>query len=192
MIIIDDKIVSDELKDKYFVCNLSACKGACCVEGESGAPLDMDELDEMEDNYETVKPYLTPEGIAAIENQGHFVLDSTDGVFKTPLIEGTGACAYVNYKNGIAYCGIEKAWLDKKSEFRKPVSCHLYPVRISKYDGFEAVNYEQWDICNPACENGAQLKVPVYKFVKEALIRKYGEEFYRQLEAAIEFSEKNG
>jgi hypothetical protein len=190
MIIIDDKIVSEELKDKHFVCNLSACKGACCVEGDSGAPLDFDELDVMENIYEKVKSYITQEGIAAIENQGHFILDNEDGVMKTPLIEGTGACAYVNYKNGTAYCGIERAWIDKKIDFRKPVSCHLYPVRITKHKDFEAVNYERWDICNPACSQGDELKVPIYKFVKEALIRKYGEDFYAALEASIKFSEE--
>lgn len=191
MIVIDDKIVSEELKTKHFVCNLSACKGACCVEGDSGAPLDFDEIDVMENIYEKVKPYITQEGITAIENQGNFILDKEDGVMKTPLIEGTGACAYVNYKNGIAHCGIERAWLDKKIEFRKPVSCHLYPVRITKHKDFEAVNYERWDICNPACSQGAELKVPIYKFVKEALIRKYGEEFYAALEASFQYSDNN-
>ena len=190
MIAIDNKIISEELKDKHFVCNLAACKGACCVEGDGGAPIELDEMDEMEEIQEKVKSYLTPEGIEAIEKQGPFVLDKEDGIMKTPLVNGK-ACAYVNYKNGITYCGIEKAWQEKKIDFRKPISCHLYPVRITKLQDMDALNYEQWDICNPACVHGENLKVPIYKFTKEALIRKYGEAFYQTLEATIAFMEKD-
>lgn len=190
MIAIDNKIISEELKDKHFVCNLAACKGACCVEGDGGAPLDFDELDIIEDILEDVKPYLTPEGIEAIEKHGPFDLDKEDGIMKTTLVDGK-ACAFVNYKNGITYCGIEKAWQEKKIDFRKPVSCHLYPVRITKLNDMDALNYEQWNICNPACKHGEELKIPIYKFAKEALIRKYGEDFYNTLEATINFMESN-
>lgn len=186
MIIIDDKIISEDIKDQYFTCDLAKCKGACCVEGDSGAPLDFDELDILEDEKLLAKvfPYLTTEGKKSIEEKGPFYLDEEDGVMKVVLKEDK-ACAFVNYKNGIAYCGIEKAWLDKKIDFRKPVSCHLYPIRIKKNEHFEAVNYEEWNICRPACEKGKETKLAVYKFAKQALIRKYGEEFYAQLEATI-------
>lgn len=192
MIVIDNKLISDDIKDKHFVCDLAKCKGACCVEGDSGAPIDIDEMEIMEDEQflETVFPYLTDEGRKAIENQGPFYLDEEVGEMKVTL-KNDNACAFVNYKNGNTYCGIEKAWLEKKVSFRKPVSCHLYPIRIEKYEAYDAVNYEQWDICNPACSHGESLQVPIYKFTKEALIRKYGENFYAELEATIQHMENN-
>jgi len=178
---IHNKIVSEDLLEESFVCDLHACKGACCVEGDTGAPLDESELKIMDEIYEDVKPYLMPEGI--LELQKHrYVWEDEDQKWKTPLIQG-GPCAWVNYDNGVAVCGIEKAYLDGKVDFKKPVSCHLYPVRITQYKNFEAVNYERWNICKAACKNGNKLKVPVFRFVKEALIRKYGEEFYNVLEA---------
>lgn len=191
MIAIDNKLISDDIKDKHFVCDLAKCKGACCVEGDSGAPLEFDELDVMEDEFllEQVKPYLTQEGIDAIENNGPFYLDEEDGVMKVSL-KSDNACAFANYKNGTAYCGIEKAWLDKKIDFRKPVSCHLYPIRIQSYPEYDALNYEEWDICSPACTNGSKLQVPIYKFCKEALIRKYDIDFYEKLETTIKHLEK--
>jgi hypothetical protein len=181
VIIIDDKIVSDDLLEENFVCDLNACKGACCVEGDTGAPLEESELKILDDIYERVKPYLTPQGIAVLENE-RYMWEEEDGKYKTALIEN-GPCAYVNYDNGIAVCGIEKAFLDGKVDFKKPVSCHLYPVRISKKKDFEAVNYERWNICKAACKNGNKLKVPVFKFVKDALIRKYGDDFYLALDS---------
>lgn len=189
MIAIDNKLISDDLAEVKFVCDLSRCKGACCVEGDSGAPLEFDELDQIEDNYDIISEYITEEGKSAIEAHGHFDLDKEDGTMKTTLINNK-ACAYVNYKDGISYCGIEKAWLEKRIDFRKPVSCHLYPVRITKHADFEAVNYEEWDICAPACDNGNKLQIPVYQFVKQALIRKYGVSFYEQLAGAIAFKNK--
>lgn len=191
MIAIDDKLISEDIKDKHFVCDLAKCKGACCVEGDSGAPLEFDELDILEDEdfLAAVAPYLTKEGLQAIDENGPFYLDEEVGQMKVILKEDK-ACAFVNYKNGIAYCGIEKAWMDKKISFRKPISCHLYPIRIQKFEDYDAVNYESWEICNPACSHGESLQVPVYKFTKEALIRKYGVDFYAQLEATIAHLEK--
>jgi hypothetical protein len=191
MIVIDNKLISDDIKDKLFVCDLAKCKGACCVEGDSGAPIDMDEMEILEDEdfLKTVFPYITEEGRKAIEEKGPFYLDEEVGEMKVTL-KDDDACAFVNYKNGIAHCGIEKAWMDKKVAFRKPVSCHLYPIRIQSFPEYDAVNYESWDICSPACSHGESLKVPVYKFTKEALIRKYGAEFYEKLEATIEHLEK--
>ena len=181
MISIHNKIVSEDLLEESFVCDLNACKGACCVEGDTGAPLEKSELKILDEIYQDVKPYLIPEGILELEKR-KYMWEEEDQKWKTPLIQN-GPCAYVNYDKGVAVCGIEKAYLDGKVDFRKPVSCHLYPVRISQYKTFEAVNYERWNICKAACKNGSKLKVPVFRFVKEALIRKYGEEFYNVLEA---------
>ena len=183
MIEIDNTLISENLLDKKFVCDLTACKGACCVEGDSGAPLEDHETKEMEKAYPIVKPYMTEAGIKAVEEQGTWVVDS-DGDKVTPLVGGDKECAFTGFDNGIAYCTIEKAWKDGKLKFRKPVSCHLYPVRITKYKTFDAVNYETWDICKPACACGKKLDVPVYKFVKDALIVKYGKKWYAQLEEA--------
>lgn len=191
MIIIDNILISEEIVEEQFVCDLNACKGACCVEGESGAPLDDEELKLLPQAFEAAKEYMTPEGIKTIEEQG---LYTDDKGWKTPLVGGKGGpCAYVNYDdNGITYCSIEKAWSAGKTAFRKPVSCHLYPIRINKTHDVEFVNYDEWDICDPACKLGASLKVPVYKFTKEALIRKYGQEFYDTLEATIEYMKTGG
>lgn len=183
MIQIDDTIVSLEVLQEEFVCDLSACKGACCVEGDSGAPLEEEELDILAQDFPNIKPYLRPEGVRAIEAQGTSIKDS-DGDWVTPLRDGK-ECAYTVFaENGTAMCGIELAWKDGKTAFRKPVSCHLYPVRTKRYPTFEAVNYARWQICSDACSLGQQLKVPVYKFLKEALIRKYGASWYEALEEA--------
>ena len=179
MIQVQDKIISSDIFEKQFVCDLNACKGACCVEGDSGAPLLKEEKKILEDIYHKVKPYMRKEGITALENQGVGVYDS-DGDLTTPLVNN-GECAFVTYENGISKCTIEKAYLDGKIDFRKPISCHLFPIRIKEYRDFDALNYEEIKICKPACECGEKLKVPVYAFLKEPLIRKYGEVWYKQL-----------
>lgn len=181
MIAIEDKLISDDLVDKHFVCNLTSCKGACCLKGDAGAPLEEEELSLLEDHFEDYKPYLREEGINTIKTVGHYVHDFDDDAFKTP-ITGDGACVYYCYEDGIGRCGVEKAFEAGAITFKKPISCHLYPVRIKKYVGFEAVNYDSWKICDPACALGDELKIPVYEFVKEALIRKYGPDFYYALE----------
>lgn len=193
MIIIDDKIVSNDVLEKQFVCDLVKCKGACCVQGDGGAPLEESEKALLPEIYDEVKPYLTDEGIATIEEKGFFTKDETDGVYVTPLRDSDTACAYVNFDdNGITYCGIEKAFEAGKIPFQKPVSCHLYPIRTTKYADFEAVNYEKWEICSPACKLGDHLKVPVYQFLKTPLIRKFGEEFYTALEATAKHEKPTG
>ena len=184
MIEIGKTLVSDDVVAKQFVCDLNACKGACCVHGDSGAPLEDEETEILEKIYDDIKPYLTKEGQEAIKKQGHWLIDS-DGDKVTPLVDGNKECAYTIFENGMALCGIEKAWKDGKSKFRKPISCHLYPVRITKYKQFDAVNYDKWDICKPACACGEKLQVPVYRFVKDALIRKYGKEWYGELEEKV-------
>jgi hypothetical protein len=184
MIVIGDTVISDDIADKFFVCNLQKCKGACCVEGDLGAPLEVDELKTMEEIYETVKPYMSKEGIDAIENQGVYIKD-WEGDFSTPTIKDR-ECAYAIWENGFLKCAIEKAYYDKKVDFKKPISCHLYPIRISHYEHYDALNYDRWHICNDACHHGSDLGVPLYKFLKEPLIRKYGEDWYKELEEKIE------
>lgn len=181
MIAIDNSLVSEDLLDKHFVCDLSKCKGACCVEGDAGAPLEDKEVEKLEEIFEDIKPYLREEGILAILQNGTSVQDPSDNEWVTPLVNNS-ECAYVVFENGITKCGIEKAWKDGISDFRKPVSCHLYPIRITSYKSYDAVNYDKWDICAPACDLGKELKVPVYQFAKDSLIRKYGENWYKDLE----------
>ena len=173
-------IFSEEILERDFVCNLSACKGNCCIDGDAGAPLSAEETKIMEEIYPKVKPYLRPEGIAAIEAQGTWV-KGEDGDFETTLIEGKD-CAYVIFDGATALCGIEQAYNEGLVSWKKPVSCHLYPIRVKDFSEFTAVNYDKWDICNDACTLGKELQVPVYKFVKEALVRKFGEDWYLELE----------
>ena len=178
MIQIDDKLISEEIFSEEFVCNLTKCKGACCVEGDVGAPLDKDELEILDGIFDKIKPYLTAEGIKALEEQGTWTTDPMDGMYVTPMVEGR-ECAYVTFdEKGITKCGIEKAYEDGAVDWQKPISCHLYPIRITEYSSFTALNYHEWSVCSDACTLGRELQVPVYKFLKTPLIRKYGEEFY--------------
>ena len=183
MIQVEDKIISLDVFEKHFVCDLNACKGACCVEGDSGAPLLKEEEKILDEIYEKVKPYMRKEGITEIENHGVAVYDA-DGDLTTPLVNNC-ECAFVTFENGITKCTIEKAYLDDKIEFKKPISCHLFPIRIKEYRTFDAVNYEKIKICKPACECGRELEIPVYAFLKEPLIRKYGEVWYKELLEAV-------
>ncbi len=185
MIVIDNTVISDDIAEQFFVCELTKCKGACCVEGDLGAPLALDELPVLEEIYPKVKPYLNQKGIEAIEKQGLYEQDS-DGDFVTTTVNGR-ECAYAIYdQKGILKCGIEQAFLDGKINFRKPISCYLYPIRITQYDHFDALNYDRWHICNPACHHGRELGVPLYKFLKDPLITKYGNAWYEELVNKIE------
>jgi len=176
-------IVSEDIVDKEFVCNLSACKGICCVEGEAGAPLDKEETEILESIYPKIKPYLRKEGVEAIEQQGTSIT-SLFSELETPLVNGS-ECAYLTFDDkNTALCGIELAYNKGDVSWKKPISCHLYPIRIKDYSEFSAVNYHKWGICDDACSLGKELKVPVYKFAKEALIRKFGEDWYIELEEA--------
>ncbi|MEJ8590730.1 DUF3109 family protein [Riemerella anatipestifer] len=192
MIQIEDKLISEDLFSEEFVCNLNKCKGACCIEGDAGAPLEQSEVKILEDIYPKIKNYLRPEGIKAIEEQGTSVEDF-EGDLVTPLIDNRD-CAYVIFdENGITKCGIEKAYEEGAIDWQKPISCHLYPIRITEYSTFTAFNYHEWKICSDACALGKELKVPVYKFLKTPLIRKYGEGFYQTLtEAAEEYKRAFG
>lgn len=182
MIEIDNILISDEVVKAQFVCDLIKCKGGCCEDGDAGAPLSKEETQILNDNFETLKPYLTKEGLEEIEKKGKYYYDKTFG-WVTPTIDGK-ICAYGYYdKKGIIKCGIEQAYLDGKISWKKPLTCHLYPIKTKKTKTYELVNYEPREtLCNPACKLGKKLQVPVYVFLKEALIRKYGEEFYSVLE----------
>jgi len=174
-------LVSEDIIKEDFVCNLSACKGACCVDGDAGAPLEEAESKIIDSIYPIVKTYLRKAGVKAIERQGKFI-QNKDGEFETPLIDGAD-CAYVTFdKNNIALCAFEEAYNQGDISWKKPISCHLYPVRVKTFSEFSAVNYHHWHICDDACLLGKELQVPVFKFVKDALIRKFGKDWYKQLE----------
>jgi Protein of unknown function (DUF3109) len=193
LIAIDNILISDEVVSEQFVCDLSKCKGGCCEDGDSGAPLTNEELECLRDYIEDIKPYLTPEGLKTLEKDGLYKYDQEFG-WVTPTIGGR-MCAYgFRDQQGIIKCGIEQAYMEKKIAWKKPISCHLFPVKItrSKRQNQEYVNYEpRQDLCKAACKLGGKLKVPVYIFLKEALIRKYGNDFYNTLEATAAHIKKD-
>lgn len=184
MILLDNTVISDDIAEKFFVCDISKCKGACCVEGDAGAPLDKEEIPILAEIYEQVKPYMSEAGIKAVEKKGLYEVDM-DGDLATTIIDNK-ECAYAIYdEKNVLKCAIEQAYLDKKITWKKPISCHLYPIRIKQYGDYEALNYDRWSICSDACKLGESLAVPVYKFLKEPLIRKYGEKWYSNLEKEV-------
>ena len=177
---IDDTLISEEIISEEFVCNISKCKGKCCVSGSAGAPLEKGETKILEKLYNKISPFLSKKGRMAIKKQGNYVI-GFDGDLETPLIENK-ECAYTVFdKGGVAQCGIEKAYNNGAIKWNKPISCHLYPIRVNKYPTFTAVNYHEWSVCDSACSLGAELKVPVYKFVKNALVRKFGKKWFKKL-----------
>lgn len=183
MLEIDNKLISLDVFERKFVCDLTACKGACCVEGDAGAPLTMEEVDILEEELEKIKPFMRSEGIEMVEKTGVFYMDD-DNEPVTTLVNGK-ECAFVRFDDkGTALCSVEDAYNQGVISFKKPISCHLYPIRVAKYRNFEAVNYNEWHICKPACNCGAKLNVPVYKFLKEPIIRKWGQSFFNELEIA--------
>ena len=179
MIQLEDKIISIDIFNKYFLCDLKSCKGACCVEGDAGAPISSEEERELKKILNDIKPYMNEEGIKAIEANGVAVLDA-DNDLTTTLVNNK-ECAFSFKEKGIVKCSIERAYNDGKITFKKPISCHLFPIRTTTYKDFEAINYEQIKICKSACECGNKLKVPLYIFLKEPLIRKYGKDWYGEL-----------
>lgn len=185
MIIIENTLISELLAERNFVCDLSKCKGACCVDGDAGAPLTEEEAGLLEDLFPLYKEYMTPESIAAVEKNGFFYIDKDNDIL-TSLLEGQ-QCVYVYHEDDIAKCAIEKAFNEGKISFPKPISCHLYPVRISVFKDVDALNYHEWSVCKAACELGDKLNTPVYQFLKDALIRKYGSNWYQYLTEAIQF-----
>ncbi len=205
MLAIGEALIHDDVLKESFTCDLNRCKGGCCVAGDAGAPLLEEELDMLNRVYEKVKPYMTPEGIKTIEKEGKYVYDKDDREYVTPLIVRTKAqkeklrlskdrnenaradlkeCAYTYFDKGIALCGIEKAYSEGKIEFKKPLSCHLYPIRITRANGYDSLVYDRWEVCSPACDLGKLTKIPVYEFVSAALLRKYGQSWLTELRTA--------
>lgn len=184
MILIEDILVSQELFKNNFKCKLDSCRGACCWEGDYGAPLEDQEIENIQGSLDKVLPLLPAKSQSLIKKDGVWV-NYKNGSFKgTPLLED-GACAFLSLNSeGIAQCSIEKAYEDKTIDFQKPISCHLYPVRVNKdeHTNFEALNYDVWDICSAACKYGDEEKIPVFRFTKKAIIRKYGQKFYNIME----------
>lgn len=186
MVQIGEVLVSFDIFEKKFCCDLDCCKGICCIEGDYGAPLSEGEIEKLRKNYVNVRSYMKPEGCEAVALQG-FAVKDCDNEWTTPLIAGR-ECAFAIEEGGSCWCAVEKAWTEGKSDFRKPESCHLYPIRIACYAGFEALNYHKWKVCQGAVLRGEKEGIPLYRFLKEALIARYGEEWYEELEyAAAEY-----
>ena len=193
MLIIEDKLISLDLLESRFSCAIEQCKGACCIAGDMGAPLEEEEIDVLNEVLDKLKPYLSPEGRSVLEEGVSRHYEDLDGP-GTPLMKN-GACAFVRIdQNGIAQCTIEEAYNNGDIDFKKPISCHLYPIRVktNKERDFEALNYDRWDICHAACNKGKRENIKVYEFGKDALIRKFGQEFYHALEEADAHYQKSG
>jgi len=188
LIAIDSVLISEDVVEAQFVCDLSKCKGGCCEDGDAGAPLTGEELDEIRNAYEKVKDLIPKEGLQEIERTGLYRYDKEFG-WVTPTVNG-GICAYgFRDEKGIIKCSFEEAYNRGTIPWKKPISCHLYPIKVkkSKYEGYDMMNYEPREsLCSPGCAQGKKLKVPVFRFLKEAIIRKYGLEFYEGLEAVFE------
>lgn len=180
MVEIEDKIVSEELFEEFFCCDLSLCKGICCIEGDSGAPLKIEEIDMIEDEMENIRPFMTPQGVEAVEKNGVFEVDR-DGDYTTTLVEGA-ECAFVVMEDGVALCAMEKAFRAGKSAYMKPVSCHLYPIRVKEFsNGMVGLNYHRWNVCSSAVCEGRKSGVKVYQGLQSAIERAFGTEFYGHL-----------
>jgi len=196
VIIIDNKQISDEVVETQFVCDLVKCKGGCCEVGDAGAPLEKEELKIVNEVYEKIKPYLSEASIKEIEQKGKYVYSREFGWVTPTMEKDHEICVYgIRGKDGIIKCAFEQAYYDGVIAWKKPISCHLYPITVKKgkYGDYERINYEPREhLCNPACALGEKRKVHTYEFLKEPLIRKYGEEFYAALEKAAKeyFSEK--
>ncbi len=187
MIIIGNTLLSDELYAEMFLCDLPVCHGGCCIEGDAGAPLDDHETIVLQEIFSTVRPLMIPDGIQTVEAAGTWVHD-LQGEPVTPLVKGK-QCAYVYFdENNIAKCAIERAFESGTIDFRKPISCHLYPIRVTAYPHYDALNYHRWPICDGARKKGKREGVRIYEFLKDALIRKYGQEWYEELQAYVHYT----
>jgi hypothetical protein len=185
VIVIDNVLVGDDIVEKQFVCDLAKCKGGCCEEGDAGAPLENEELNTIDDVYEIVKPYLSRASVAEIEKKGKYVFHEEFGWVTPTLGNDSEICVYgIREKGGMIKCAFEQAYYEGKIKWKKPISCHLFPIIAEKgKDGYDKMNYEpRQNLCNPACFLGKKLQVPTYQFLKEAVIRKYGEKFYEALD----------
>ncbi len=191
MLQVQDVVVSFDVLKEKFLCDLSACKGACCIEGYAGAPVELDEVEKLEEVLPLIEDELSPEARAVIDEQGVVYVDQ-EGDLVTSIVNGKD-CVFTCYDDkGCCYCAIEKAFREGKTDFMKPVSCHLYPIRVKDFGEFKGVNYNRWDVCKAAVLLGQKENLPVYKFLKEPLIRKFGAEWYEELETAVEELKKQG
>lgn len=184
MIQIRDLIISLSVFEQDFACDVAKCKGKCCEAGDSGAPLEEEEKYLIKKNFPLFKKYMQGAGVNAVESKGFFYLDDEEE-WVTTLIDGK-ECAYTYKENGIFFCAIEKAWNNQEINFRKPISCHLYPIRTKQFKNFQAVNYDQWNICSPACQNGKEKNIHLLDFLKDALVRKFGDDLYEEIKIAFQ------
>jgi len=184
MIIHGDTLISEDIFEQNFICHIDKCKGICCVEGDYGAPLEEEEIPIIQSHLEAIKPYMSVKGLEVLAKDGFYEKDK-DGDLVTTCVKKRD-CVFAISENGIYKCAIEKAYLDNKIDFHKPISCHLYPIRLSKVSEFTAINYSRWYICSAACKLGDKEKVPMYAFLKQPLIRRFGEEWYKDLEDIAE------
>lgn len=181
MIEVKDTIISDEIFEECFVCDLCRCKGICCVEGDSGAPITTEEVDKIKEILPEIWNDLLPKSKELITKQG-IAYEDYDGELVTSIVNGE-ECVFVYYdEDGICKCAIDNAFKEGRIDVQKPISCHLYPIRLKEYEKFTAVNYNRWKVCEPAVEQGNKLKVPLYKFLKEPLIRRFGEEWWNDVD----------
>lgn len=183
MIIVGNCLVSEDVVNEQFKCDLAKCKGACCVEGDSGAPLEKEEEVVIAEHFEKIKEFMDADGIDSVAQQGISVVDDFGGLVTT--CKPNNECSFVTKENGFLQCAIELANTKYEFGFQKPISCHLYPIRVSKFNDYFALNYHQWSICSAACTLGAREKLPVFKFAKTALVRRFGETWYKELEDAV-------
>jgi hypothetical protein len=190
MIAIGNTLISEEILTECFCCNIQRCMGNCCIEGDAGAPLEKEEIQILEKTIEKIKPFMSKEGAESLVATGVYTFDFYKNLV-TPLVNGK-ECVFTIFKKGIAYCAIEAAYETGEIDFQKPVSCHLYPIRISKFSDYEAVNIHKWSVCSDAWKEGKEKGIPVYKFLRKPLIRKYGEEWYNQLEVAAGIKDNQG
>jgi len=181
MIIIENTLISENILERKFVCDISKCKGECCVSGDAGAPLEEPEVIILEESYPFYKGYMTEQGVKTISKHGFYELGN-DKEYVTPLVRNGKYCAYCYFDGEIAKCAIEKAYSEGKINFKKPISCHLYPIRITSFKDVDAINYHDWHICQSACSLGEEMNIPVYKFLEEPLKRKYGKDWHKELE----------
>jgi len=184
MIIVGEALISEDILENHFACRLDKCKGACCVQGDAGAPLESAEIDILNRELAAIRPFLSSEGLKMIEDAGFSEPDPTSAeetAAVTKCLPG-GECVFLVYDNGVAVCGIERAFLAGATDFRKPISCHLYPIRTKQYGDYTVMNYHRWDICSPACDAGKEMQMPLYRFLQEPLERKMGKAWYAELE----------
>jgi hypothetical protein len=184
MLIINDVLISDSLANTNFACNTAACHGACCIEGDSGAPLEKEEIGIIAEHLDVIKPFMEPEGLALLEKSGFHEIDSDNDVGTTCL--PSGACVFVKHEGLTATCAIENAHRAGALPFVKPISCHLYPIRVKQIGEYTALNYHKWDICAPACSRGQNEKILLSDFLQEPLIRKFGQEWYSEFKLVMD------